>query len=242
MPRPGLRHALAAAALLLVLLALWRGRAGLAAHLQDFALWIKGLGPWAPAAFIAGYAVAVVAFVPALPLTLAGGALFGLSAGALYVFVAASAGACASFLIARYAARAALERRIAGNPRFAVVDRAIGERGLRIALLLRLSPVFPFSLLNYALGLTRVRFAHYALACLGMLPATAAYVYLGSLIGQLAGLGSASAAAGPESAWLRRGLSLLGLVATLAVVAVIGRTAQRALAQAAREDNRSGTV
>ena len=242
MPRASRRQLFAIAALLIVGIALWRGRAELASELQAFALWVRGLGGWAPLAFIAGYAIAVVGFVPALPLTLAGGAIFGPIAGVAYVFAAASAGACGAFLIARYAARSVLEQRIAGNPRFNAVDRAIADRGLRIAFLLRLSPVFPFSLLNYALGLTRVRFADYAVACLGMLPATAAYVYLGSLLGELAGLTPGATPADPSSAWLKRALSVLGLFATLAVIGVIARTAQRALAEVAREGDRSGTV
>jgi uncharacterized membrane protein YdjX (TVP38/TMEM64 family) len=220
----------AGAALLIAALVVWSGRDAIAGLLRQFASSLEHLGSWAPVAFVGGYVLAVVAFVPALPLTLAGGAIFGPWAGIAIVFAAASLGACAAFLIARYAARGAIERRILGNPRFAAIDRAIAERGLRIALLLRLSPVFPFSLLNYALGLTRVRFADYAVACVGMLPATAAYVYLGSLIGELAGLGGADTA-GSASPWLRRGLSALGLVATLAVVVVLTRTARRALAE-----------
>jgi uncharacterized membrane protein YdjX (TVP38/TMEM64 family) len=241
-PRATRRHLIAIALILLAGVALWRGRAELASELQAFALWVRGLGGWAPLAFIAGYAIAVVGFVPALPLTLAGGAIFGPVAGVAYVFAAASAGACAGFLIARYAARSLLEQRIAGNPRFTAVDRAIGARGLRIAFLLRLSPVFPFSLLNYALGLTRVRFADYAVACFGMLPATAAYVYLGSLLGELAGLAPGAAPADAGSTWVKRALSVLGLAATLAVIAVVARTAQRALTEVAREGDRSGTV
>jgi len=222
-------------------LALWSVRSEVATLLRDFAASLEQLGAWAPLAFVGAYVLAVVAFVPALPLTLAGGAIFGPLVGVAYVFVAASLGACAAFLIARYVARGAIEQRISGNPRFAAIDRAIAERGLRIALLLRLSPVFPFSLLNYALGLTRVRFADYAVACVGMLPATAAYVYLGSLIGDLAGLGG-DAHPSAASPWLRRGLSTLGLAATLAVVVVIARTARRALAELTESGGSSGPV
>jgi uncharacterized membrane protein YdjX (TVP38/TMEM64 family) len=234
---------LAAAVLLLVAAAAWHARAELGVHLQSFALWVRGLGAWAPLAFIAGYAAAVVAFAPGLPLTLAGGAIFGPLAGILWVFAAASLGACAAFLVARYAARGLVEERLRRDPRFAAIDRAIGERGLRIAFLLRLSPVFPFNLLNYALGLTRIRFADYALACLGMLPPTIAYVYLGSLIGDVAGLGAAHTGAAEGSPWLKRGLLALGVAATFAVVAVLARTARSALAQLAREDpDRTGSV
>jgi uncharacterized membrane protein YdjX (TVP38/TMEM64 family) len=209
----------------------WSARAEFGAGIQDFGHWVRGLGPLAPLAFIGGYALAVVAFVPALPLTLAGGAIFGPLLGIAYVFAAACLGACAAFLVARYAARGPIERRIGSSPRFAAIDRAIADQGLRIALLLRLSPVFPFSLLNYALGVTRVRFGHYALACVGMLPATCAYVYLGSLVGDLAGLGDPANSGAAASPWLERGLTALGVAATLAVVIVVARIARRALSE-----------
>ena len=160
--------------------------------LQSLLRWVPTLGPWGPLAFIAGYVLATVAFVPGSLLTLAAGAIFGLGPGIVYVFVAASLGACAAFGLSRTVARDAIERRLAGNARFAAIDRAIGAEGRKIVFLLRMSPVFPFSLLNYALGLTRVSFADYAFACLGMLPGTVLYVYLGSLAGEAAGRRRAS--------------------------------------------------
>ncbi len=147
--------------------------------LQRFASWIDALGVWGPVAFMLGYTLATLAFVPGSLLTLAAGAIFGIAWGTLYVFVAASLGACAAFLVARYVARGAIERRLEGNPKFAAIDRAVGGEGRKIVTLLRLSPVFPFNLLNYALGLTQVRFADYIIACLGMLPVTILYVYTG---------------------------------------------------------------
>ncbi|MGH7961299.1 MAG: TVP38/TMEM64 family protein, partial [Candidatus Binatia bacterium] len=124
------------------------------AYLPQFAAWVDSLGVWGPVVFIAGYVVAAVAFVPGSLLTLAAGAIFGLTQGVLYVFIAAVLGSSAAFLVSRYLARAALERRLAGNARFAAIDRAVGAQGRKIVFLLRLSPVFPFNLLNYALGLT----------------------------------------------------------------------------------------
>jgi uncharacterized membrane protein YdjX (TVP38/TMEM64 family) len=138
-----------------------------------------------------------VAFVPASLLTLAAGAIFGIPAGTLYVFVAATVGSCLAFLVSRYLARVAVERRIEGNPKFAAIDRAVGRQGRRIVFLLRLSPVFPFNLLNYALGLTRVRFVDYAVAAVGMLPGTLLYVYLGKVAGDVAAL--AGGASSPHS-------------------------------------------
>jgi uncharacterized membrane protein YdjX (TVP38/TMEM64 family) len=203
----------------------WLG--GLAgAHLPRFAAWVDDLGPWGPLAFIAGYALATVAFVPGVLLTLAAGALFGLTRGTLYVFVGATLGACGSFLIARYAARGAVERRLAAHPRFAAIDRAVAAEGRRIVFLLRLSPAFPYNLLNYALGLTRVRFVDYLVACLGMLPATFLYVYYGKVLGTVAAVAAGAELERGPGYW---GLLALGIVATVAATALITRQARRAL-------------
>lgn len=219
------RIALGAAALALLVLL---GRAA-GDNVPVFAAWVDGLGFWGPAVFIAGYSVAVVAFVPASLLTLAAGAIFGLGAGTVYVFAAATVGSCLAFLVSRYLARGWVERRVEGNPRFEAIDRAVGEQGRKIVFLLRLSPVFPFNLLNYALGLTRVRFADYAIASVGMLPGTLLYVYSGKVAGDVA------AVAG--GAKLERGtwdnvLLAVGLVATVVVTAFVTRIARRALADA----------
>ncbi len=222
----GIARLVAVVAALALLLALGR-LAGDA--IPRFAEWVEGQGALGPAVFIAGYAAAVVAFAPASLLTLAAGAIFGVLEGTAVVFVAASLGACLAFLLARHAARALVERRIAGNPRFAAIDRAIGEQGRRIVFLLRLSPAFPFNLLNYALGLTRVRFGDYALACLGMLPGTLAYVYSGSLLGDVA---AAAGGAAPQRGPAQWALIAAGLAATLAVTALVTRIARRALAEA----------
>jgi uncharacterized membrane protein YdjX (TVP38/TMEM64 family) len=207
------------------------------AYVPLFAAWVDGLGFWGPAVFVAGYAAAVVAFVPASLLTLAAGAIFGLGEGTAYVFVAATLGSCLAFLVARYVARGWVEARIQGDARFAAIDREIAQQGLRIVFLLRLSPAFPFNLLNYALGLTRVSFGDYALAAVGMLPGTFLYVYLGRLAGDLAAV---AGGAGRESTTAERVLLAVGLAATLAVVAIVTRIARRALAEAtAGQDRRT---
>jgi uncharacterized membrane protein YdjX (TVP38/TMEM64 family) len=169
-------------------------------------------------------------------LTLAAGAIFGLQAGVVIVFAAAVLGASAAFLVSRYVARAAIEQRIAGNARFAAIDRAVGAQGRKIVFLLRLSPVFPFTLLNYALGLTRVRFADYVIASIGMLPGTLLYVYYGKLAGDVAAL--AGGAAVEKGAGYYTVLAL-GLVATIAVTAVVTRTARKALAEATDDEGSS---
>jgi uncharacterized membrane protein YdjX (TVP38/TMEM64 family) len=218
---------LAAIAVLVLFLVLGR-RFG--ALVPEFARWVESLGAWGPLAFIAGYAAAAVALVPGSLLTLAGGAIFGLARGTIFVFAGALLGAVAAFLIARYLARSAVERRLAGKPRFAAVDRAVATEGRKIVFLLRLSPVFPFNLLNYTLGLTRVRFTDYLIGSLGMLPGTLLYVYYGKLAGDVAAL--AGGAPMPKDAryWTLLGV---GLVATVAVTAYVTRVARRALREAA---------
>lgn len=227
-PRALGRLALGVAALVgLVLLGRQAG-----GYVQGFAAWVNGLGAWGPLVFVVGYVVATVAFVPGVLLTLAAGAIFGLGRGVLYVFVAATLGASAAFLVSRYVARAVIERRIAGNARFAAIDRAVGAQGRKIVFLLRLSPVFPFNLLNYALGLTRVRFADYLVASAGMVPGTILYVYYGKLIGDVSALaGGAAVEKGPGY----YAVLVLGLAATVAVTTVVTRTARRALRDATGE-------
>lgn len=210
-----------------LLAALLLGRAA-GTHVEAVVGWVDRLGSASPAAFVVGYALATVAFVPGSLLTLAAGALFGLT-GILYVAVGATAGASAAFLIARYAARGAVERRLAGDARLAAIDRAIGRKGRTIVLLLRLSPLFPFTILNYGLGLTRVRFVDYLVASVGMLPGTVLYVYYGTVVGDLARLASGTAVPRGVEYYA---LLALGLVATLAVTRLVTRIARRALEEA----------
>lgn len=195
----------------------------------QFATWVEGLGALGPVVFVAGYAAAVVGFVPGSLLTLAGGALFGVARGVGYVFAAAVLGSTASFLIARHLARDAVARRIEGDARFRAIDRAIGEQGRRIVFLLRLSPVFPFSLLNYALGLTSVRLVDYLIAAIGMLPGTLLYVYLGKLGGDVAAAAGGVRTERGVADWALLGV---GLAATAAVTFLITRIARRALEEA----------
>lgn len=225
--RSARRIAMAAGVAVGVITLVLLGRAA-GAEVERFIAWVDGLGRGAPVAFMVGYAVATVAFVPGSVLTLAAGALFGLW-GVLYVLVAATTGASAAFLIARYAARGAIERRLAGHERFAAIDRAIGREGRKIVLLLRLSPAFPFNLLNYGLGLTRVRFADYVIASVGMIPGTLLYVYYGKLAGDVARLASGmEMPRGPEY----YAVLVLGLVATILVTTLVTSTARRALKEA----------
>ncbi len=208
-----------------------------AALIPEFAAWVNGLGAWGPVVFIAGYVVATVAFVPGSLLTLAAGAVFGIPKGVALVFVGASLGASAAFLVARYVARGSVERKLAGNAKFAAIDRAIAGEGRKIVTLLRLSPVFPFNLLNYGLGLTQVRFTDYLLAMIGLLPGTILYVYSGKLVGDVAALAGGGA---PPKGWGYYVVLSLGLLATIAVTVVVTRAARRALNEVTDGGPRSG--
>jgi uncharacterized membrane protein YdjX (TVP38/TMEM64 family) len=224
--RAAILKILAAVAVLALLLA---GGRALAASLDAFTTWVQGLGAWGPVAFIAGYVAACVAFVPGAILTLAAGAIFGLGRGVLYVFIGAVLGSSAAFLVARHLARRAIKKRVAGNPKFAAIDQAIAREGLKIVLLLRLSPVFPFNLLNYGLGLTRVSFRDYLFGSIGMIPGTVLYVYYGAALGSLAQIASG---ARPQGGPAGAAVLVVGLLATIAVTVVITRAARRALQRA----------
>ena len=200
----------------------------LGGSLQQFAGWVDGLGWWGPLVYMAGYIGATVAFVPGSVLTLFAGAIFGLVNGTLYVFIAATIGATLAFLVARYVAREAIENRIQDNQRFAAIDRAVEREGFKIVLLLRLSPIFPFNLLNYALGLTGVCFTDYVFASIGMLPGTVLYIYSGKVAGDVATLAGGESVGGAAY----YAIVALGFVATVVVTILVTRTARRALREA----------
>src|SRR5882672_4342532 len=197
-------------------------------HVQDLlkaALdWIGKLGPWGPVIFVGLYVVATVLFVPGSVLTLGAGAVFGVVLVSVCVSISAKLGSTAAFLVGRYLARDAIARKIEKHEKFATIDRAVADEGWKIVLLTRLSPVFPFVLLNYAFGLTRVKLSHYVLASwLGMIPGTLMYVYLGSLVN--VGAGSRHRTVGE---WALYGV---GLLATIAVTVFVTRIARKALAK-----------
>ena len=188
--------------------------------------WIEGLGSVGALAFIGLYIIATVAFLPGSVLTLGAGVVFGVVMGSLYVFIGATIGAVAAFLVGRYVARGWVAKKIAGDRRFQAIDRAVGQAGFKIVLLTRLSPIFPFNLLNYAYGVTGVALRDYVLASIGMIPGTIMYVYIGSLAGSLATIGTDAQPGNPNIQWAIR---TIGAIATIAVTIYLTKVAQQAL-------------
>jgi len=195
-------------------------------YLSRFLAWAQGIGPWGAVLLGAAYIPAALLFVPGSLLTLGAGFAFGVVLGTVTVSIGSTLGASAAFLAGRTLARGFIETKIANNIRFRAIDQAVKQEGFKIVLLTRLSPVFPFNLLNYAFGLTPVSLRDYFLASwIGMLPGTVMYVYLGSAAKTLADL----AAGKVEGGTGQQMLFGVGLIATVAVTIAVTRVAKRAL-------------
>jgi uncharacterized membrane protein YdjX (TVP38/TMEM64 family) len=194
--------------------------------------WVQGLGPLGPVALAALYVPACLFFVPGTILTLGGGFAFGFVRGLVAVSLGSTLGATAAFLAGRTLARGFVERRVAAFPTFAALDRAVARQGFKIVLLARLSPLFPFNVLNYAFGLTQVSLRDYVFASwLGMLPATVLYVYVGSAARSVTDLTSGRVPGGAG----QTALFFLGLAATIAVTVCLSRLARQELKRAVNE-------
>jgi uncharacterized membrane protein YdjX (TVP38/TMEM64 family) len=192
--------------------------------LRSFQGWVIGLGPLGWILYALVYAVCCVLFVPASILTLGAGALYGLGTGTAIVLAGATLGATLSFLLAKSVLRKKIEKMTAGNAKFAALDKAIAKEGAKIVFLVRLSPVFPFTYINYAFGLTGVRTAPYVLASFfGMIPGTFAYVYLGA---------AAATAASGQTDMTRKALQIGGAVAALLVAIFVAHLASKAIRSA----------
>jgi uncharacterized membrane protein YdjX (TVP38/TMEM64 family) len=195
--------------------------------------WIEGYGALAPVIYIVGYILAVVLFVPGLPITVLGGVAFGPVWGTLYAWTAATIGAGLAFLAARYGVRSTVERWVQSNRRIARMDAQAAEHGWRIVMLTRLVPLFPYNLQNYAYGITRIGFWPYAItSAICMLPATAAFTFAGGALsegrgdvkrtlGYLATAGVLLVAISLIPRWLQRRSKLAGDLLRSAVVAVL---------------------
>lgn len=190
--------------------------------LQSLQGWMKDAGALGIVVFVLVYVLATVMLFPAWILTVGAGLTYGLATGTVLVSVSSVLGATSSFLISRSFLRETVARRIGADPRFASIDEAIAKQGWKIVLLIRLSPAFPFNLLNYALGLTRIPVHHYAASSwLGMLPGTLMYVYLGSL--------GTFFIDGRERTAAEYAMMIGGFAATVAVTVYVTRIARNAL-------------
>jgi len=194
--------------------------------IESALFWIQGLGALAPILFMGLYVAAAVLFVPGAILTISAGVLFGLVYGTIYVSIGAIFGATCAFLIGRYLARDWVAHKLHTNPNFEAIDRAMAQGGWKIVALTRLSPVFPFNLLNYAFGITKVTLREYFLASwAGMIPGIIMYVYIGTVAGDLAKVEAGAPPATPA----RWAFEIIGLLATIAVAIYVTVLARKAL-------------
>jgi uncharacterized membrane protein YdjX (TVP38/TMEM64 family) len=192
----------------------------------NFIQWVQAFGTGGVAIYALFYVAGVVLFFPGIILTAGAGLLYGVLLGTLIVSPASVLGATLAFLIARHVARDWVSRKLEKYPNFAAIDRAIEKNGFKMILLLRLQPVVPFNLLNYALGLTRIRLRDYVMASwIGMFPATVLYVYLGSVLHSVSDLLQGHLGSGKWGAIL----FWAGLAAAIVLVVYIGRIARKAL-------------
>ena len=176
--------------------------------------------------FIPLYAIWVTVLLPGVWASMLAGALYGTWWGSLIVFIGACLGAEAAFLLGRTLLRGWAQRRLAALPKLQAVEQAVSREGLKLVLLTRLSPAFPFSLLNLAYGLSEVSLRDYTLGLIGILPGTVLFCGLGALAGDVARFGDVLSGEADAGTWALR---IIGLLATVAVVWLVGRAARRAL-------------
>jgi uncharacterized membrane protein YdjX (TVP38/TMEM64 family) len=199
--------------------------------MPDLSAWLDPLvpalqSPLGAVAFVPLYALWVTLLLPGVWASMLAGALYGPWWGSLLVFVGACLGAEAAFLLGRTWLRQWARRRLAAVPRVLAVEEAVSREGLKLVLLTRLSPAFPFSLLNLAYGLSEVSWRDYSIGLIGILPGTILFCGLGALAGDVARFGAVLSGQADAGTWALR---LVGLAATLASVWLVGRAAQRAL-------------
>ena len=187
------------------------------------------LGSWGPLLFILLYVVAAITLAPAFLLTFSAGAVFGLWRGTLLTFIGASLGASAVYAVAAPLARSRVLRWIDRDARVAATRRAVvRENAAWIMFLLRLSPLVPYNLLNYALSLSGVSFRQYLVALVGMFPAIVMYAYYGKVAGDVTRI---AAGVSPPRGTEYYVMMVVGLIATFAATHLIGRAAKKAMAE-----------
>jgi len=201
--------------------------------LLNFLEWLEELPKWQGILILTLVeTICTILILPATPLNLASGFLFGVGWGSLISVASTDLAAVISFFIGRYLARGWAEQEIERRPKFKAVDAAVEKQGMWIIILVRFSPVFPFGLCNYLFGLTKVGFWKYWIAStIGLLPYTVAYTYLGSLMRQLTDIFTDDATDSTQQIIF---LSVGG-GATLMTVVVVAWITRRALKNATKE-------
>jgi len=220
------RHAkpfLIALLVLAAIVALWLLPIG--PWLKSFQAYVKSAGPMGYVVYALGYAIIALVF-PGSVLTIGAGAIFGIVGGTIVVATGATLTATIAFLLARTVLRKRVERMTADNPKFRAVDQAIAKEGTKIVLLVRLAAVFPFTIVNYAFGLTGIRLVPYVLTtAIGILPGTIAFVYIG-----------AAAASVATQDRTKLAFTIAGLVIAIAVSIFVARVAHNAIKRAGVDD------
>ena len=211
------------------------------AAIHSLVAWVREEPALGVLAVIVTYCVATIAFVPGSIITLSVGAAFaaglglplGVALGSVAVFLGATAGATASFLLARFVLREKAVALMQRYPKLRALDTAVGQGGLRIVLLLRLSPVVPFNALNYVCGTTALELRDFVLGSVGMIPGCIGYVYIGAAVGHAASGAEDSDAVGI----IKLLLIIVGALATVFAVGIASKSAKRELdAILAQED------
>jgi uncharacterized membrane protein YdjX (TVP38/TMEM64 family) len=189
--------------------------------------WVESLGSWGPVLLVIIYILGCLLFLPGSLLTIGAGFIFGLVVGTITVSIGSTLGAGAAFLLARTVLRKWVSEKIASLPRFQALDKAVGREGFKVVLLTRLAPLFPFNLLNFIFGITKVSFWDYMLASwIGMLPGAVLYTYIGTAAHSI----TAVATGKNETSTREHVFFGVGLVATTLVVALLVRLARKSLA------------
>ncbi|HZJ34110.1 MAG TPA: TVP38/TMEM64 family protein [Vicinamibacterales bacterium] len=189
---------------------------------------LADLGGWGPVLFVGIYVLAAITLAPAFLLTFSAGAVFGLWRGTLLTYVGAVLGASAVYAVAAPLARSRVLRWIDRDPRVSATRRAVVRDSARIMFLLRLSPLVPYNLLNYALALSGVSYRDYLLASVGMIPAIIMYAYYGTVAGDVTRI---LAGVSPRRGTEYYVMLVVGLIATFAATHMIGRAAKKAMAE-----------
>ena len=182
--------------------------------------------PLGAALFVPIYAIWVTFLLPGVWASMLAGVLYGTWKGSFLVFIGAFLGAQAAFFLGRTFLRNWIRERLVAFPKLQAVEKAVSREGLKLVLLTRLSPAFPFSLLNLSYGLSDVSFRDYSLGLLGIIPGTILFCGLGSLAGDIAKFGEVLSGQTSPSTWIFR---FIGLVATLSVIWLITFVARKAL-------------